>query len=408
MTSPAVQSALPSRPSLILLVAMSAMGPIALNIFVPSMPGLQVSLGTDYATAQLTLTLYLGSLAVSQLMFGPLSDRFGRRPVFLAGAGLFIAASFLSALAISIEQLIAGRILQAAGGCAGIVMARAIVRDLYARDKSASVLGYVTMAMVVIPSITPAIGGLLDELAGWRTGFIVVGFAGLGVLVAAWCNLHETNLTRRSALNAGAFFQDSSQLLREPVFMGYALNSAFGSAIFFTFMSIAPFIATELINLTPSQFGYHFFMVALGYMSGNFCSGRFSERAGANRMIAIGNIIMLAGMSMMVGFALTGFHGPFHLFVPMAIVAFSNGLTIPNATASAISVRPDIAGTGAGLTGFFQIGIGALTSLAVSLLHDGTRMPLAVLAFAAGVLATLAMLMAFWADRRKPGTKYGS
>ena len=187
------------RPGLFVLVATTALAPVALNIFIPSLPGLRGSLNIDYATAQLTLTIYLAAFAGAQLVIGPLSDRYGRRPVLLSGTALFVLASLGAALATSFEQLIAMRVLQASGGCAGIALARAIVRDMYDRDQAASRLGYVTMAMVVAPMVAPAIGGFLDGIGGWRAGFVFVAAFGAVAFVMAVAQMHETHHDRDGA-----------------------------------------------------------------------------------------------------------------------------------------------------------------------------------------------------------------
>ncbi|MGI9481268.1 MAG: multidrug effflux MFS transporter [Hyphomicrobiales bacterium] len=382
------------KPGLPMLIAMSAIGPIALNIFIPSMPGLAIALGTDYQTAQLTLTFFLVSLAISQLFVGPVSDRLGRRPVFLAGMCLFIASSILCAMAGSITQLIIGRLFQAAGGCTGIVLARAIIRDLYDRDESASLLGYLTMAMVVAPMIAPTIGGVLDGWAGWRAGFYVTAILGALVFAVALYKLHETNLDPDTSSSQVDFFRKSAQLLRMPVFLGYALNSAFGSGIFFAFIAGAPFVVTDVMGGTPRDYGLYFIIVSIGYMFGNFLSGRYARRAGANRMMVIGSTVSVLGIALLITGAFAGLITPFWLFGSMSVVAISNGLTIPSATAGAISVRPDIPGTGAGLSGFFQIGVGALSTFMVGFFHDGTHWPMVGIMAASGTIAIGFLLLA--------------
>ena len=168
----------PVRPSFAILVAISAIGPLALNIFIPSMPGLQAEFGVSYGMAQLTLTLYLIGMAVCQLIYGPLSDRHGRRPMLLGGLAVFVVASLAAAVAPSIKVLIAARLLQAIGGAAGIVLARAMVRDVFERDKSASVISYITMACVVAPMVAPVLGGFIDKVSGWRMDFWLLAAIG--------------------------------------------------------------------------------------------------------------------------------------------------------------------------------------------------------------------------------------
>lgn len=382
---------------------MSAIGPIALNIFIPSMPGLANALNTDFKTAQLTLTFFLVSLAVSQLIIGPLSDRIGRRPVFLAGMVLFIAASLACAFAETIGQLIIGRIVQAAGGCTGLVLARAIIRDLYDRDEAASNIAYVTMAMVVAPMVAPTIGGYLDDWTGWRGGFYFTAAAAGIVLIAAIFRLYETNPYAGTQTDADpfTFFRKSAQLMKEPAFIGYAFNLAFGSGCFFAFLAGAPYIVISIFGGTAGDYGNYFILTAFSYMFGNFISGRFSRRVGANRMIMMGSALSLLGLGVMLTGALSGGFNIVWLFGAMSIIAVSNGLTIPNATAAAISVRPDIPGTGAGLSGFYQIGLGALATYLVGVLHDGTYWPMIYVMVGAGSLSFLFMLMALKTSKKQ-------
>ncbi|HXK54505.1 MAG TPA: MFS transporter, partial [Hyphomicrobiales bacterium] len=221
----------PRAPSLAILVAVTALGPVSLNLFVPSMPGLQAAFDIDYSTAQLTLSLYLAALATAQLIVGPLSDRFGRRPALLGGTALFVVASIGCAFALSIEQLILGRIVQAIGGCAGIVIARAAIRDRYDRDEAASKFGYITVAMIAVPMAAPALGGYLDEIGGWRLGFHAVSALGIAVLALAWSGFGETHHPGHDS--GGGFLRlarTSGALIREPVFLGYSLAVAFSTA----------------------------------------------------------------------------------------------------------------------------------------------------------------------------------
>ncbi|MGQ0484901.1 MAG: multidrug effflux MFS transporter [Hyphomicrobiales bacterium] len=268
-----------ARPSFIILVAISAIGPLALNIFMPSMPGLQGEFGISYGVAQLTLTLFLVGMAVCQLFYGPLSDRHGRRPLLLGGMSLFAIASLLAAIAPTIELLIAARLIQALGGAAGIVLARAMVRDVYDRDKSASVISYITMAFVLAPMVAPVLGGFLDTFAGWRASFWLLSILGALVLAAAWMSLPETHVNRAAPGSGVGLLEGFVRLIAIPRFRGYSLTLAFASSVFFAFLGGAPHIMVDVLKRTPLEYGAWFITVSIGYMAGNFLSGRYTERS---------------------------------------------------------------------------------------------------------------------------------
>ncbi len=382
------------RPSLAILIAMTAIGPTALNIFIASMPGMQRVFNTDYGTIQLTLTLYLVGLGLAQLTYGPISDRIGRRPALLWGLSIFVAGSLLCTLAWSIEVLIIGRLAQAIGGCAGLVMARAIVRDIYDRSESAAMIGYITMAMSLAPMFSPAIGGYLDAWWSWRASFLLCMLMGLSVAIWSALRLPETlqrgEATAEGARNIGAsladYFRDQWRLLCEPAFRGYALQTTFTSGMFFAFITGAPFVVITVQQLPPSTYGVWFIMVSVGYMLGNFCTGRLVRRFGTDRMIAAGAGIGVFGSSLITLLGLLGYTAPAALFLPMAVVAISNGITLPNGIAGAISVNPRLAGTAAGMVGAMQMAMGAVATQIVGhwqdLRPDHLPMELTMLGFA--------------------------
>jgi len=373
------------------LVAVSTTGPLAMNIFVPSIPGLMKEFSATSGTVQLTLTVYLAGIAVSQLAYGPLSDRFGRRPMLIVGLTLYVIASQLCALANSIETLMAARFLQALGGAAGMVLSRAIVRDLHGREAAASVLGYLTMTWVLVPMFAPALGGFLDDAFTWRASFHVLSVFGALVLALVVWRLPETHppeqndVGRPTGLLIGA-----SKLVHEPLFLGYTLTLGFCSAVFFSFLAGAPFIMVEVLGESPLNYGLWFMLVSVGYMLGNFFSGRYSQTVGIDRMIMVGNGLAILGSALMLLAGLTGHLSPLTLFAPMLLVTLGNGLTIPNGTAAAVSVLPGTIGAAAGLSGFAQMAIGAAASQVTGDVQ-GT-MPLIALWIMAGA-ALLAGLM---------------
>lgn len=380
------------RPPIALLIALSAAGPFALNAAVPAMPAMARGLETSYGVIQLVLTLYLAAVAVAQLFLGPLSDRFGRRPVMIAGLGLFGLGTLVCAAAPSAIALIAGRIIQAAGGSAGLVLSRAIVRDLHGRDRSASLIGYITMAMVMAPMIAPAIGGYLAEFFGWRAIFWAMLGAALPLVLVTLRYLHETHQSEGAASSVSGFLAGGLTLLKLREFWGYSLNMGFASGMFFAFVAGAPFIVVEIMGRPASEYGLYFIATSTGYMFGNFLSGRFASRIGPQRMIVAGSCLALVGLSLLWLFAGSGH--PISIFGPMAIIAVSNGLTLPSATASAISVRPQLAGAAAGFSGSFQIGIGAAMTLVVGTLQGATSLPMIAAMTACGILAILGFAMA--------------
>ena len=385
-----VAGPLQKRPPLAILIAVTAVGPAALNVFLPSMPGLQRAFDTDYATVQLCLTLYLVGLAVAQLVYGPLSDRFGRRPVLLAGLSVFLAGSLACVLAPNIWMLIGGRVVQAVGGCAGVVIGRAIVRDLYERERAASMLAYITMAMVVAPMLAPTIGGFLDVWFGWRAGFVfLIGFGGI-VLAAALVCLHETHHPRARPATAGGPLTGAGRLLASRAFQGYAVHLAFTTGLFIAFIGSAPYVMVELMGRPPSEYGLYFMTAAASYMAANFIAGRISPRFGVDRMIAVGATICLVGA---VGLALATVVStldPVTLFVWVAIMSFGQGLSIPNGIAGAISVDPRRVGTAAGISGFLQMAVGAGLSYLVGALLADTPAPMVAVMLAAAMVASLA------------------
>jgi DHA1 family bicyclomycin/chloramphenicol resistance-like MFS transporter len=377
------------RPSLGILIAVTALGPMALNIFIPSMPGMVEVFATDYGTIQLTLTLYLFGVAVSQLFMGPLSDRFGRRPVLLAGIALFLAGSLGAALAESIQMLIAARVVQAVGGCAGLVLGRAIVRDTHGREESASMIGYITMAMVVAPMLSPLIGGYIDHWFGWRASFVFVLTVGALGIAFAGMLLHGTHHDRSGAHGPLAMLRGFPILLRDTAFCGYAINVSFTTAVFFAFLAGAPYIMVEILERPTNEYGLYFMFMATAYMAGNFLSGRLATRVGADRMILTGSLLALIGVTLLSGLALSFEMVPLMLFAPVMFGGIGNGLSLPSATASAISIRPDLAGTASGLVGFLQMTVGALATLLVGRLQDDTVFPMIWVMCGAAVIAFL-------------------
>ena len=405
MTTTTAMSAQPiAKPSFIaLLIAVSAVSPLGINMYLPSMPGMARALGVDFSTVQLTLSLYLAAMAIGQLIIGPLSDRFGRRPVLLTGLSIFVVGSLICLTAQNVSVLIFGRVVQAMGGCAGITLSRAIVRDLYGRDQVASMIGYVTMGMAVAPMIAPTIGGVLDTFYGWRASFaFLVVFGALALLFAA-LQLSETNRNRGSAGDKGQLLRNYRALFRSRLFWGYTLATSFISAMFFSFLAGAPYVMIEIMGRSPAEYGFFFALVPSGYILGNFITARFAVTTGQNRMLLTGMLIGLVGVGTMAAAFALGLIHPLALFAPMFLIGAANGLVLPNGIAGAISVKPDAAGAAAGLSGSFQIGFGALVAPIVGSLLSTTVWPLIAIMTVCSLLGLAAFGLVAVSSRKAAG-----
>jgi DHA1 family bicyclomycin/chloramphenicol resistance-like MFS transporter len=354
----------PPRPPLAVLIAISALQPFALNVLAPALPGLMRSLETDYATVQLTLTLYLVMVAVVQLVVGPISDRIGRRPCILAGIALFMTGSLLGAAATQIETIIAARMVQAMGGGTCFALSRAVVRDVAPKDEAASLIGYIATVMVVSPMVAPLVGGFIDAHFGWRAIFLAMLALAAPVGIAAVSVLGET-APRTTGGSARQVFAGFSVLARNRFFVGYTLSVACTTAGFFVLLGGAPYVVVEVMGQSPAVYGVYFVTNGLGYMVGNFLTGRYGQRLGSERLITLGTSLCLVSVLVELPFVLSGYWTPATLFVPLMLCAVGNGLAIPGGMASALSVRPDLAGTAAGLTGATQLGLGALAAMVV-------------------------------------------
>jgi len=377
-------SAPPQLPPVWLLIVLVAMGPLTMTIAIPANSAIMREFATTYGVAQLMLTVYLAAMAISQLCMGFLSDRFGRRPLIIAGLVIFILGSIIAAAAPSLEVLLFARVIQGFGGSTGQALSRATVRDVFPRDKSASVLGYISMAMIIVPMIGPTTGGILTETASWRYIFVIL--AGVGVIVL-WLAVHHLEETaHRSVAAKPKFLPSAIRLLRERAFLGYLCNFTFATCMYYGFQAGAPYLVLEVMQRRPSEYGVYFALTAIGYFLGNFASGRFSQQIGADRMIALALVPSLVGIVLFWLFA--GTLHPLALFGPMALLVFSNGMTNPNALSGALSVRPELAGTASGLNGFVQIGMAAVITFIVGFVQNGSFWPLlAMLTFCAVMAA---------------------
>jgi len=378
-------------PHLATLILLAGLAALAMNIFLPSLPGMAAWFGVPYGLMQLSVSLYLGFSAVLQLVIGPLSDRYGRRPVILWGVGLFLVATVGTLIAPNAMIFLIFRMMQAVVAT-GIVLSRAVVRDMVADAQAASMIGYLTMGMSLVPMIGPMIGGVLDEQFGWQANFGLLLVLGGVVMALTWADLGETAVLRRVSLAEQVRLYPL--LLRSQRFWGYALSAAFSSGSFFAYLGGAPYVGNVVFGLGSSQIGALFAITAVGYLIGNFLAGRFSVRVGMNRMVLWGAIATVAGLGLLLVLTLAGVHSPYVFFGLTVMMGLGNGIGLPSANAGMMSIRPEISGTASGLGGAIMIGGGAgLAALAGSLLHPGaSEMPLILLMLGSAVGSLISIL----------------
>ncbi len=393
--SPAIER---TPPRILTLVLLAGVAMLSMNAFLPSLPAMAEHFEVDYALMQFSVSGYLAMTAILQLAIGPLSDRYGRRPVLLWSLGLFSLVSVACIFAPNFETFILLRMVQAVIA-SGMVLSRAIIRDMVEPAKAASMIGYVTVGIALVPMIGPVLGGVIEQTLGWEAVFWLFVLSGLGVWWLVWADLGETN-TNRSASFA-AQFRDYPELVGSRRFWGYTMTAAFASGAFFAFLGGGPIVAVSVFHLTPAESGFSFGFISVGYMIGNFFTGRYASAMGVNKMMMIGTSITAGGMIFGVVLVLVGIVTPWTMFGSIFFVGLGNGLTMPSSNAGILSVRPHLAGSASGLGGSMMIGGGAaLAAITGALLGPETGpMPMLLMMLLSATLGWLSMLYVLRVER---------
>ncbi len=371
------------------LVAFS--GTLAMHIFVPALPRAQADLGASTAAMQLTISLYILGLAGGQLVYGPLADRFGRRPVLMAGLSLYTAASLAATLAPSVNALIAARLFQALGGCSGLVLARAIVRDTSAPADTTRRLALMNLMITVGPGLAPLVGGLLADAAGWRSIFLAMTLLGLVNLLLTWRLLPETGQAGEG--DAIGLMESYGQLLRAPAFWAYAVGGGCATTSLYGFVAAAPFIFIGELHQPAARVGGYIALLVLGVWVGSMLASRLIARLSVGRLLVSAN-----GVSVVAAFILLAVVLLDRLTVPLAIATvftFSVGVgaAAPAALTEALSVNPRVGGSASGLYGAMQMAVGALCTALAGVGSDPALAAALVLA-GSGIIAQAAFWMA--------------
>ena len=381
-------------PRMVTLVFLTGVSLMSLNMYLPSLAGMAVAFDVDYAVVNASISGYLAITAVLQLIIGPLSDRYGRRPVALIGIALFTLASIGCALATDIRVFLAFRILQGAS-IVGSALSRAVIQDMFPPQQAASRMGYVSMAMALAPLLSPMIGGGLDELFGWRANFWVFTIVGGALLVCCWADLGETNAAKSETFVKQ--FQTYPYLLKSRRFWGYSLCMMFSGGVFFAFLGGAPLVATAEFGLSPAVLGLFMGATPLGFLVGSFLSGRYAGRVPLIRMILIGRMVTVCGLPAGLVLMLAGYVTVGVMFGSVVFVGVGNGLSMPSTSAGALAVHPQLAGSAAGLSGAMMVGGGAVLNwIAGAVLVDGYAIFMLFTVLLATALLALLMALYVW------------
>lgn len=386
-------------PHVLTLVLMAGLGAMNMSAFLPSLPHITDHFDTQYELVQVAVSGYLAVTAVLQLLVGPISDRYGRRNVMLICHGIFIFATLGCLLATSIEAFLFFRMMQSSVA-AGLVLSRAIVRDIVPQDEAASMIGYVTMGMALVPMVAPMIGGALDQTFGWQSVFWFLALGGVLVMALCWADQGET--AKGGGISFSEQLQDYPELLSSRRFWGYVLSAAFASGAFFAFLGGGPYVASIEYGLSSFWSGVCFGAPAIGYATGNFISGRYSVRFGVNWMIRMGAMIGFFGLLTALLLTAAGLGSAPLFFGFCTFVGLGNGMVIPNASAGMLSVRPHLAGTASGLGSAFMIGGGAALAAFAGGVIQGEDASFKLLSIMTTTLflGLVAILYVIWRERQ--------
>ena len=360
-----------------ILTALVAFGPISTDMYLPSLPSMKIDFGATVSQVQLTLSVFLVGFAVSQLVYGPLSDRFGRRPILLMGIFIYGLASVACFMATTIEGLIFARFLQAFGACSGPVLGRAIVRDVYGQERAAQVLAYMGSAMALAPAVAPMFGGYLQIWFGWQANFVVISIFALVLIILVSFLIRETNEHKNhDALKPSHILGNYMSLLCHKEFLGHVMLNSFVFSGLFAFISGSSFVFVDVFGLAPNVYGICFGLVVCGYITGTLIAGKLSRKLGGPKMLRAGSLLALLGGSLLAGIAYAGGTGALSVVAPMMIFMIGVGIVMPNSMAGAIGPFAKMAGTASALMGFLQMTIAACVGISVGVLHNGTQIPM--------------------------------
>jgi MFS transporter, DHA1 family, multidrug resistance protein len=384
----------PDRSLVVTLAAVAALGPVATNLYLPALPAVREHFGASVAEVQATFSVSLVMFAFGILAWGPISDRYGRRIAMIGGLAIMVIGAIVSLASLSLGWLITGRALQAFGTATGIVTARAIISDLYPVDQMAKVLASITMVAVLGNSLAPVAGGLITAGFGWRAIFAALVLAAAVVAVAVWTRLPETRPPGAHPPRAREMAMTAWSLLRMPMFTGCVLQSAVIYATFLVFISLAPYVMVSALGRSPTEFGFYYLFIAVGYFLGNWSVRRLMARHDLHWMVVAGVLLTAGGAVAALACVAIGLTHPLWIFVPIGVLSYGQGLALPNVTATAVSLAPQYAGVASSTIGFLQQIVGAAAVQWMGRFPTDTALPV-LLFCAVACLLGVGMLYVF-------------
>lgn len=380
---------------LVVLAMLTFIGPLSLHFFFPALPIIKAQFGISDSVAQLTVTLPMFVMALLTLVYGSVSDRLGRRAVLFVGLGLFTAGGVLAAVSGSISMLIAARLVQAAGGACGLVLARTIARDVYGTDRLVRAMAYLQMAYALAPMVAPPLGGFLVDVSGWRAVMAVASGAGGVILVLCFFAVHETHRPGPGTGARRSLVAEYISLFGNLRFSAFVFQACGTSGVFFAMATGAAFLMSEYLNRPAAEYGLYFTLFPAGYILGNFISSRLSNRVAIEPMVLIGGTLVLVAVAAQAGLIVAGLLTPLVIFIPGFVVTLAQGFSLPNGQTGAFREAGALAGTGAGIGVFLQMaGAGAFSQM-LGQLADGTPIPMVIAVCSAALLSFAAAVLAF-------------
>jgi DHA1 family bicyclomycin/chloramphenicol resistance-like MFS transporter len=393
-----------ARPPVKVLVAFAALGPLTIHVVLPALPHLQHQFRTDYASVQLLVSLYVVAFGGGQILAGMVSDVLGRRATLVAGLSLYAVACLLCVFALSIETVIALRVLQGLGACSGMVIARALVRDHYDDRQATRVLGYLAIGISIGPLVAPSLGGLIFEAVGWQGPFWFLAIFGAASALLAFLYIHDTPPAGSAEDGLRRLLTDVGLLLRDRDFCCYWLGVCFNAGAVFSFIVASPWVGTEFLGLTPVLFGLWYGLSAIGYAGGNYLAGRISDRFGRETIVLAGAVFVSVACAALVAVFATGLHSAPAVYGSYAAMMVASGFVMPNAYAGSMKSVPQAAGSASGFLGFGQYAVGAVFSTVATLLMEAHRDPtwLGAVMFGSSLGGVCTALYLQRADRAAP------